>query len=77
MRKKKSAKGKSTESTSRGSQVQASKQPLPVESYRMCLNAPARNCDSMCEALLTRKLITDSVSSVGGWSCRHPLFSTY
>lgn len=38
-----------------GNQAQASKNPLPVESYGVCVIPPAVSCDSMCETLPTRE----------------------
>lgn len=38
-----------------GNQAQASKNPLPVESYGVCLIPPAVSCDSVCETLPTRE----------------------
>lgn len=40
---------------SRGSQMQASKSPLPMELHRMCLILPALNCENMCKMLFTRR----------------------
>lgn len=39
----------------KGSQTQVSKNPLLIESDRMCLILPASNCDNTCEIFSTNE----------------------
>lgn len=57
-------------------QEQASKSPLPKESYRMHLIPPAVNCDKMCEMLSNQGSSLETQRPkflLGDWSYRYPL----
>lgn len=62
---------------SRGNQVQASKNSLPMESHGTFLILLARSCDSMCEMLPTRKAHSVPVFFIETLSHRESLFSKY